>query len=159
MNSELTSSLISELFSLLMQTAFSFTATLGFAVLYNVPYKALWICSAIGAGGYLLRSILFDLGVTIDVATFFGALFVGLVGTIPAKRLHLPMVLFAITGIICMIPGISVYKILVYFNQGDIAGGLESAVKAGFGVGAIATGIGAARILTDPEWGFERDRL
>jgi uncharacterized membrane protein YjjB (DUF3815 family) len=150
--------LVSEFFSLSLQTVFSFLATLGFAVLYNVPYNALWICAAIGAGGYLLRSVLVDFGIAIDVATFFGALFVGLVGTIPARRLRLPMVLFAITGIICMIPGISVYKILVYFNQGDLLGGLESAVRAGFGVGAIATGIGAARILTDPEWGFDRDR-
>jgi uncharacterized membrane protein YjjB (DUF3815 family) len=151
--------MIATLGGLLQQAVLSFVATLGFAVLYNVPRRALWICAAIGTGGYLLRSLLHQIGVTIDVATFFGALFVGLVGAIPAKRLHLPMVLFVITGIICMIPGIAVYKILVYFHQGDIAGGLESAVKAGFGVGAIATGIGAARILTDPEWGFDRDRI
>jgi hypothetical protein len=47
------------------------------------------------------------------------------------------------------------YQVLVYFNQGDISGGLKSAIEAGFGVGAIASGIGAARILTDSEWGFE----
>lgn len=62
------------------------------------------------------------------------------------------------TGIICTIPGTSVHTVAVYFQQNDIWGGLESAVSAGFGIGAIAAGIDTARILTDLEWGFERDR-
>lgn len=142
---------------LLVQAILSFFATLGFAVLYNVPRKALLICSVIGMSGNLLRLFLQSSGVAMDLATFAGALFVGVVGSLPAKRLQLPLVLFAITGIICMIPGIPAYKVLVYFSRGDILGGLQSAVKAGFGVGAIASGIGAARILTDREWGFEKD--
>lgn len=147
-----------ELSKLAPQAILSFIATLGFAVLYNVPRQALIWCSAIGMGAYLVQSVLKDLGVVEAVAIFFGALFVGLVGAVPAKRMHLPMVLFAITGIICIIPGTSVYRVVVYFQQNDILGGLESAVNAGFGIGAIATGIGTARILTDLEWGFEHDR-
>lgn len=141
-----------------LEALLSFVATLGFAVLYNVPRKALVWCSAIGMGAYLLQSLLRSLGINNAIAIFFGALFVGLVGVVPAKRMHLPMVLFAITGIISIIPGTAVYKVLVYFQQNDIWGGLKSAIDAGFGIGAIATGIGVARILTDPEWGFERDR-
>lgn len=143
---------------LALQALLSFIATLGFAVLYNVPRHALIWCSTIGMAAYLMQSILRSLGVSEPIAIFFGALLVGLAGSLPAKRLQLPMVLFVITGIICIIPGTSVYKVLVYFHQNDILGGLQSAVQAGFGIGAIATGIGVARIITDPEWGFERDR-
>lgn len=142
---------------LALQAIFSFIATLGFAVLYNVPRQALMWCSTIGMGAYLVQSTLKEIGTPEAIALFFGALFVGLVGAIPARRMHLPMVLFAITGIICIIPGTAVYTVLVYFHQNDILGGLESAVEAGFGIGALATGIGAARILTDMEWGFERN--
>jgi len=106
-------------------------------------------------GGYVLRAALQMLGLDPTIATFCGALFVGLVGIFPAKRFELPLVLFAITGIICMVPGIPTYKILVYFRQGDILGGLQSAIEAGFSVVALVSGIGAARILTDSEWGFE----
>ena len=56
-----------------------------------------------------------------------------------------------------MVPGIPTFKVVVYFSHGDILGGLQSAVEAGFGVGAIAAGIGAARIITDVEWSFERN--
>jgi uncharacterized membrane protein YjjB (DUF3815 family) len=141
--------------ALLQDAVLSFVGTLGFALLYQVPRKALLISAAIGMGGYVLRSVLHHLGLDIDAATFCGALFVGLVGTVPARELQLPLVLFAITGIICMVPGIPAYKVLVYFDQGDILGGLQSAVEAGFSVVALVSGIGAARILTDSEWGFE----
>lgn len=140
----------------LMQSALlSFVGTLGFALLYRVPHKALLICALVGMGGYVLRSLLFQLGFDWEIATFCGALFVGLVGTWPARHFQLPLVLFAITGIICMVPGIAAYKVLVYFNQSDILGGLKSAIEAGFDVVALVCGIGAARILTDSEWGFE----
>jgi uncharacterized membrane protein YjjB (DUF3815 family) len=141
--------------ALLQDALLSFIGTLGFALLYQVPRKILFLCTTIGMGGYILHSALIQLGVDAAVATFCGALFVGLVGTFPARRLELPLVLFAITGIICMVPGIPAYKVLVYFKQGDILGGLQSAVQAGFVVIALVSGIGAARILTDSEWGFE----
>jgi uncharacterized membrane protein YjjB (DUF3815 family) len=140
---------------LLRDALLSFVSTLGFALFYQVPRKVLLICAAIGMGGYVLRSALRMLGLDPTVATFFGALFVGLVGVFPARRFELPLVLFAITGIICMVPGIPAYKVLVYFRQSDILGGLKSAIEAGFSVVALVSGIGAARILTDSEWGFE----
>lgn len=142
--------------SFTLNAALSFLATFGFAVLYNVPRKALLSCSTIGMGGYLLKICVQDLGTTEAVAIFFGALFLGIVGAIPAKRMHLPLVLFVITGIIPIVPGTAVYRTVVIFNQGDILGGLQNAIDAAFGIGAIAAGVGAGRILTDPEWGFER---
>ncbi|NJO81193.1 MAG: threonine/serine exporter [Cyanobacteria bacterium RM1_2_2] len=142
--------------ALIRDVLLSFVGTLGFALLYQVPRRALLICAAIGMGGYGLRSLLHQIGMDLVVATFLGALFVGLVGIVPAQRLQLPLVLFAITGIICMVPGIPAFKVLVYFYQGDILGGLQSAIEAGFVVVALVSGIGAARILTDSEWGFER---
>lgn len=143
-------------FSMLLREALlSFISTLGFAFLYQVPRKVLLLCASIGMGGYVLRSALHMLGLDLTIATFCGALFVGLVGIWPARRFELPLVLFAITGIICMVPGIPTYKVLVYFREGDILGGLRSGIEAGFSVVALVSGIGAARILTDSEWGFE----
>lgn len=80
-----------------------------------------------------------------------------IVGAISAKRMQLPMVLFVITGIIPIVPGTAVYQTVVFFNQGDVLGVLQNAIDAAFGIGAIAAGVGAGRIITDPEWGFERN--
>jgi uncharacterized membrane protein YjjB (DUF3815 family) len=142
--------------SFVLSTLLSFLATFGFAVLYNVPRKALLPCSAIGTGAYLLKTSLQEFGLSGAVALFFGALFLGIVGAIPAKRMQLPMVLFVITGIIPIVPGTAVYQTVVIFNQGDILGGLQNAIEVGFDLGAIAAGVGAGRIFTDAEWGLER---
>lgn len=143
-------------FSLLsLKALLSFLGAAGFAVLYNVPRRALLITALIGMGGNGIQEILSDRGMYQVLAMFLGSLFVGVVGAIPARRMQLPMVLFAVTGIICMIPGTSVYKVFVYFSQDDILGGLRSAVEATFGIIALACGIGVGRILTDREWGFE----
>jgi uncharacterized membrane protein YjjB (DUF3815 family) len=143
--------------TLLYQSAISFVATVGFAVLYNAPRRALIYCGAIGMGGHLLRLTLQQLGMADGGATFIAASLVGLVGAYPARRLQLPMILFAITGILPMIPGIPAYKVLVYFSDRDLLNGMRSGVEALFRVGAIAIGIGTARILTDAEWWFERN--
>jgi uncharacterized membrane protein YjjB (DUF3815 family) len=143
-------------FSALLQAAFlSFWATFGFAMLYRVPRTALLPCSVIGMTGYVLRTGLHQLGFGLDSASFAGAFWVSLVGTWVAKRFELPLVLFTITGIICMVPGIPAFKVLMYFKQNDLLGGLQSAVTAGFSVMALVSGIGAARILTDSDWAFE----
>ncbi len=142
--------------TLLRDALLSFIATLGFALLYQVPRQVLFTCATIGMGGYLLRSLLHQLGLDLVLATFCGSLFVGLAGLLPSRRYQLPMLLFVITGIICMVPGVPTYKVLVYFHQGDILGGLRSGIEAGFSVMALASGIGAARILSDSDWGFEQ---
>lgn len=140
---------------LLRDALLSFISTLGFALLYQVPRQVLLLSASIGMGGYVLRSVLHMLGLDLTIATFCGALFVGLIGIWPARRFELPLVLFATTGIICMVPGIPTYKVLVYFRHGEVLEGLRSATEAGFSVVALVSGIGAARILTDSEWGFE----
>jgi uncharacterized membrane protein YjjB (DUF3815 family) len=137
------------------QAIISFVATLGFVMLFNVPRRALLPCTLIGVVAHLLRLLLPELGLSENAATFFGALFVGTVGAWPARWLNLPMLVFAITGIIALIPGISAFEALVHFSYGNIPTGLQSLVRAGFGVGAIAAGIGAGRILTDRQWGMD----
>ncbi|HEY9646933.1 MAG TPA: threonine/serine exporter family protein [Chroococcidiopsis sp.] len=142
---------------LLLDGLLGFVATLGFTLLFNVPRRAVLLCAGIGMVATMLRAGLQNAGVDGHLATFVGALFVGLAGAPVARWQAIPMIVFSITGIITMIPGVSGFQTLVHFSRGDIMAGLQSAVQAGFGVGAIAAGIGAARIITDPEWGIDRD--
>ncbi len=140
---------ISDLF---LQGLFGFVATAGFAILFNVPRRALLICGLIGAAGHLLRFVLRQLGVSNELATFCGALLVGLIGYWQARRMYVPRLIFTVTGIISMVPGIPAYEVIFYFNRGDILAGLQSAVRATLIAGAIAAGLSTARILTETEW-------
>jgi uncharacterized membrane protein YjjB (DUF3815 family) len=84
-----------------------------------------------------------------EVATFLGALAVGLVGYGVARRMSRPRLIFTVIGIISMVPAISAYKTVLFFSRGDILDGLQSLVRAGLITGAIATGLSTARILTE----------
>ncbi len=137
---------------LLLQALFGFVATVGFGILFNVPRRALFISGLIGAAGHLLRFVLRQLGVSNELATFCGAFLVGMVGYWRARQMHVPRLIFTVTGIISMVPGIPAYEVIFYFNKGDILTGLQSAVRAGLLAGAIAAGLSTARILTETEW-------
>lgn len=51
-----------------------------------------------------------------------------------------------------MAPGLYAFETLVYFNQGEIFKALPAGALVGFIVVAIAFGLAAARLISEPEW-------
>ncbi len=148
--------LLTVLLTVLFRVSMSFLAVLGFAILFNTPSKTAGVAAGLGAIGNVLRLALHDWGLALEPATLIGALSVGLLSSWTSARLHKPRILLSLPGIIVMVPGIPAYKTITFINQGEILEALQSALQAGFIVGAIGIGLGLARILTDPEWGFEK---
>ena len=134
---------------ILFQAALGFVVTAGFAVLFNVPRSALPYSALIGAGGHALLFFLRGLGLSAEGATFCGSFAVGLVGFGVARRMHAPRMIFTVTGIISMVPGIPAYEMIIYFVHSDTLNGLQSAVRTGLITGAIAAGLSIARLLTE----------
>ena len=85
-------------------------ATLGFAVLFNVPRYALPYCGLIGALGYALRFALMRDGMGIVFATLLAALLIGILATALAQRFSVSGILFAVSPAIPMIPGSYAYR-------------------------------------------------
>lgn len=140
------------LLNLLFQGLLGFVVTVGFAVLFNVPRRVLPWTGLVGAVGYLLRYVMRQLGSSNEMATAAGSLAIGLIGYWQAVRFNLPRLLFTVVGIISMIPGIPAYEVMLYFSAGDIQAGLNNLVKVGLQTGAIALGLGTARLLTETDW-------
>jgi uncharacterized membrane protein YjjB (DUF3815 family) len=136
---------------LALQGSMALLATLGFAVLFNVPPRLLAACGAVGIGGHLVRYSLLQGGASPALAAYLGALFVGLFGYAISTRYKLPRLVFTVTGIITMIPGIPAYEVLLYFYKGDLNGGLAAGVHAALITGAVAAGLSTARLLTDSD--------
>ncbi|PJF31759.1 MAG: hypothetical protein CUN51_02120 [Candidatus Thermofonsia Clade 1 bacterium] len=137
--------------TLLLQGCMALLATTGFAVLFNVPPRLLAACGAVGIGGHLVRYSLLHNGAAPTLAAYIGALFVGLVGYAISTRYKLPRLVFTVTGIITMIPGIPAYEVLLYFYEGDLNGSLAAGVYAALIAGAVAAGLSTARLITDPD--------
>jgi len=132
---------------LLQQGFWGFIATSGFGVLFNVPTRVLPVCGFTGAVGHMWQRALLANDVHPVAATFVGALVVGLLGYSQARFFHMPRLIFTVTGIISMVPGVAAFETMVYFIRNDILTGVENAVLTGLLVGAIAAGLVTARLL------------
>lgn len=85
----------------------------GFAILFNVPPRtllAIWIGGAVG--GFLKFSLL-QIGAGVVLASFAGALAVGISSIPIAHFRHAPPMIFAIPSVIPMIPGVFAYRTML----------------------------------------------
>lgn len=131
----------------LWQVLLAMGATGGFAVLFNVPPRVLPVCAAIGGAGFVVRALLVQAGVSVDLATLLGAAAVAVFGTWGARRYRVPALLFNVTGFIPFLPGVLAYETVLQLLNGDYLGGLGSGVQAAIRAGAIAGGIGTVTAL------------
>jgi uncharacterized membrane protein YjjB (DUF3815 family) len=148
---------------LLSDVVWSALAALGFAVLFNVPRRALPMCAIAGAVGHAIRTIVLESGADITTATLVGAIFVGFLGTYFARIQHMPSVVFSISGAIPLVPGVFAFRTMINLlrvstapNDAAIQEALLQAstngITTGLVLAALATGIAAPTLL------FERRR-
>ncbi len=142
----------------LMDALWSALAALGFAVLFNVPVRTLPGCVACGALGHVLRTLLATQGLSLELASLAGATAVGFVGSAFARRWETPTMIFTVSGVIPMVPGVFAFRamlgVIALISAPDAQAGLvalyETAVNAartGLILAALAVGIAAPTLL------------
>ena len=87
--------------------------SLGFALMFNTPKRALWTVFILGAVGYLIKFMLFkELEMNLILSIFIASSFVGISGMYFAHRTHTPPIIFMIPAVINMIPGLLSYEFM-----------------------------------------------
>jgi uncharacterized membrane protein YjjP (DUF1212 family) len=137
---------------LILWAAASFCGGCGFAILYNGTWRNVLCVGVIAIIGNETRLSLHASGVRLPLATFIGALGVGLAASLVGRWIKQARVALTVPGVIIMVPGLYIFETLVYLNRGEILNGLAAGVLVGFVVGAIAFGLAAARFISQPEW-------
>ena len=133
-------------------------AAMGFALLFNVPRRALIYCMIAGAIGHAIRSLLMSqFALSIELSTLVGATAVGFFAKWCAYRLRMPSMIFAVSAVIPMIPGVFAYQTMIGILQitdvsnagaGDIlVQSSVNAIKAGLILAALAGGIVAPSLI------------
>ncbi|NJB82167.1 threonine/serine exporter family protein [Wenyingzhuangia aestuarii] len=92
-------------------------AALGFAVLFNVPKRTLIAIALLSSLGGSCKLILMNFDFHIVIATFFGALLIGVLSIPIAHNKHATPLVFSIPAVIPMIPGAFAYKSMLGFIQ------------------------------------------
>jgi uncharacterized membrane protein YjjP (DUF1212 family) len=88
--------------------------SLGFALMFNTPKRALWTVFLLGSVGYLIKYLLFqELEMNLILSIFIASSFVGISGMYFAHRTHTPPIIFMIPAVINMIPGLISYEFMM----------------------------------------------
>ena len=86
-------------------------AAIGFAILFNVPRRALLSIFIIGALGGLTKFLMLEYKIGIVLAVLCGASLIGFLSVFAAHRRNCPPITFAIPAVIPMIPGLFAKKL------------------------------------------------
>jgi uncharacterized membrane protein YjjP (DUF1212 family) len=133
-----------------LDAALAGVAACGFGAFYNAPWRVLWVSILCGVVGHGLRYVCLN-DMSVEIATFFGCLAIGLIANVAADRLRLPFSALAFAGAVPMMPGVFIYQSIAGAIRLSAAGTvvdpllasttLALSFKSVFVVGAIAIGL------------------
>jgi uncharacterized membrane protein YjjB (DUF3815 family) len=96
---------------LLEHALWAAVAALGFAVLFNVPPRALAPAALCGALAFASRALCVELRLcSLELATFFAATLVSVTATAVGKQLRAPAVVFVVPAVIPLVPGALAFR-------------------------------------------------
>ncbi len=128
----------------------------GFAIAFNLPPRMLLAAALVGGLGLLVKGLATQLGQPPEVATFLGALTVGVMAEFGARRLKTPRSLMTVPGFIPLVPGVPAFKAVVSFADGLYITGIDYLIQAALLTGAIAGGLATVRAFSQlrKDWLF-----
>ncbi|CAI1679644.1 threonine/serine exporter [Serratia proteamaculans] len=137
------------LWALLQDMLLAAVPALGFAMVFNVPMRALRYCALLGAVGHGSRMLMMHAGMNIEWATFLAAILIGMIGIYWSRWLLAHPKVFTVAAVIPMFPGISAYTAMISvveishlgYSEALMATLMSNFLKACFIVGALSIGL------------------
>ncbi len=137
-------------------------ASVGFAILFNVPQRSIIVILGMGAICGLTKFVSMELGSHVITATLIAAITIGFLSIWAAQNKLSPMYVFAIPSIISMIPGAFAYRAMLGLiqltqdlNQDQYIDALHNVtsngLKAVFVLLSISVGVSLPMLLTRHE--------
>jgi uncharacterized membrane protein YjjB (DUF3815 family) len=98
---------------ILIKSFWAGIAAIGFGILFNIPRRAIFPVWVLGAVGGLIKfgMMYFDFGIVL--ASFVGAIAVGIISIRLAHMRNSPPLVFSIPAVIPMVPGFFAYKMML----------------------------------------------
>ena len=112
-------------------------ATVMFGMLFDQPGRTLLMTGLLGTAGYTLYLFMGEDA----VAYFSAALLIGLMGELLARLLRCPATMLITPGVIPLVPGLGLYRTMLYLAQGKYRLCAETGTDTLVGILAIALAI------------------
>lgn len=147
--------LMTLLLGLLNDMFFAAIPAVGFALVFNVPSKALKFCAIGGALGHGSRFLMMQYGLPIEWATFLAATLVGMIGVYWSRKFLAHPKVFTVAALIPMVPGVFAFKAMIALVEIDRLGYtpelvsllVENFLKAIFIIAGLALGLAVPGLL------------
>ncbi|MEG0308418.1 MAG: threonine/serine exporter family protein [Clostridium sp.] len=124
-----------------MEIIYSFIATLGFGILFNVRDKNLFFAAFGGAFGWFFYSLTLRLSGSDVGAMLVASIVISIYAEIFSRILKNPVTLFLICALIPLAPGSGMYYTVLEAVQGNVFESLTHGIQTISLAGVIAVGI------------------
>lgn len=100
----------------LLDLVMAFFIVIGWGILFNTPRRVLIVAGLSGSLGHSLRYLFLEgFGASLISSTLVGAVSIGFIGIILARRVDTPPVVFTMPASISMMPGLLAYNSMLGF--------------------------------------------
>ncbi len=111
------------------------------AILFNVKKERFFWVGLSGAIGWAAFTGLGVITGQVVLPTFVGALFVGLYSETMARIIKTPALVFSVSGIFPLVPGLGAYQTVRFMVDGKLPDAASKGIETVASAGAIALGI------------------
>jgi uncharacterized membrane protein YjjB (DUF3815 family) len=101
------------IFKLLIEGFFASVASIGFAMVFNVPKHALKFCAFGGALTLITRTVLLNFGFGVELSTFVASTCIGIIALYWSRKYIIPRPVYTVASIIPMIPGTYAFSAMI----------------------------------------------
>lgn len=127
--------------SLIKEMFLSAFSTMGFAILFRSPKKAIFYAGFVGAIAWGVFSMSLNISQNIVASSFLAALTVGILGEFFARYSKKPATLYVTPGIVPLVPGAGMYYTMIALIENDYAAAITKGSETFFIAAAISMGI------------------
>ncbi len=135
-----------------MDVLLSIVATVAFAILYQIPRKAIIPVGVLGMVAELFMVAANKEHVGGIAASFAASIMISLLSEGFARTLRMPVTIFAVPGIIVLVPGMNAYQTMKDFVTHNYIQGIAMGTETALIAGALASGLVMVGVLTRSVW-------
>lgn len=134
---------------IVINIAFSYLASVGFALTINVPHRALNLAGISGIVGWMAYWFSFRAGAGRMLSNFIGAFLIGILGLFFARVKKCPASVFNIPALVPLVPGMPAYQAVRALVAGNYSLGQELMLRVAIVTGAIGLGFLLSTMCTE----------
>lgn len=134
---------------IIINVAFSYIASVGFALTINVPRRALHLAGVSGTIGWMVYWVISRAGMGRMLSNLSGAFVIGILGLFFARMKKCPVTVFNIPALVPLVPGVPAYQAVRALVNGDIFEAEASILRVAIVTCAIALGILLSTMVTE----------